>query len=308
MTTRIRQITDHERLFIGQKMMLLRHFELYPTGILSEVMDTWDLWQVLTELLPDPEIKAAILARDGKLVIRPDSGDPVDIICGRLKPMDKSAIDDEIGDILVDGVYYKDNGFTNSHRWEPGHVINKNPDPADVGVVELLWDIFGGKINEYGYKELDPHIGAIYGDSITIDRADEICKRLKAKGFASTNIVFGVGSYTYQYNTRDTFGFAVKATYGELRKYNTEAGYHDEFVTEAREIWKDPITDDGTKKSAKGLLFVGKNPDGTLYLKDQASWDEYTSYDNLLQPVFRDGVLLIHTSFDQIRERVAQGL
>lgn len=182
MTTRIRQITDHEKLFIGQKMMLLRHFELYPTGILSEVMDTWDLWQVLTELLPDPEIKAAILARDGKLVIRPDSGDPVDIICGY----------NSYTTIKPESYFEK--------------FKNQMPSEAeDKGVIELLWDIFGGTINEQGYKVLDPHIGAIYGDSITLERAQEICERLKAKGFASTNIVFGVGltkwpRYTEMYN------------------------------------------------------------------------------------------------------------
>lgn len=80
-------------------------------------------------------------------------------------------------------------------------------EPEDKGVIELLWDTFGGTINSKGYKELDPHIGAIYGDSITLDRAEQICNRLEKKGFASTNIVYGIGSYTYTYNTRDTEGW-----------------------------------------------------------------------------------------------------
>src|SRR5690606_2966258 len=108
---------------------------------------------------------------------------------------------------------------------------------------ELLWDTFGGTVNAKGYKELIPQIGAIYGDSITIDRATQICERLKEKGFASTNVVLGIGSYTYQYNTRDTFGFAMKTTYGEVDSVG-------------REIFKDPVTDDGTKKSAKGLIKI----------------------------------------------------
>jgi len=175
MTKRIRAINDKERLFIGQKMMLLRHLEIYPKGILSEVMDTWDLWQVLTELLPDPEVKNAILKREGKLVIRPDSGNPVDIICG---------LQLQVGEYGLEK--YKNN-------------------PAVKGVIELLWDVFGGTVNEQGYKVLDPHIGAIYGDSITLDRAEQICERLKAKGFASTNIVLGIGLtkwpfYTEMYN------------------------------------------------------------------------------------------------------------
>ena len=176
--------------------------DVYPGGIVSVVSDTWDLWKVLTEYLPS--LKEEILARDGKLVIRPDSGDPVKIICG-----DPEASDNNVR----------------------------------KGVVELLWDIFGGHTNSKGYRELDSHVGAIYGDSITLDRAEQICGNLKQKGFASTNVILGIGSFTYQYNTRDTFGFAMKATYGEVDG-------------EGREIFKDPITDDGTKKSARGLVKI----------------------------------------------------
>lgn len=88
--------------------------------------------------------------------------------------------------------------------------------PEELGVVEILWNVFGGTINSKGYRQLDPHIGCIYGDSITLLRAADICARLEARGFASTNVVFGIGSFTYTYNTRDTFGMAVKATYGEV--------------------------------------------------------------------------------------------
>lgn len=63
----------------------------------------------------------------------------------------------------------------------------------DIGLIEALWNIFGGTITPQGYKVLDGHIGAIYGDSITFERAKEICERLEAKGFASTNVVYGIG-------------------------------------------------------------------------------------------------------------------
>ena len=84
------------------------------------------------------------------------------------------------------------------------------------GAVECLWDIFGGTVTATGHKLLDSHVGLIYGDSITLDRANQILQRLEAKGFASANVVFGIGSYTYQYNTRDTFGFAMKATWAMI--------------------------------------------------------------------------------------------
>ncbi len=221
--------------------------EVYPNGIVSIVSDTWDLWKVLTTYLPN--LKEEVLARDGKVVIRPDSGDPVDIICGN------------------------PSGTSEEER---------------KGVIQLLWETFGGTTNEKGYKELDGHIGAIYGDSITLDRATQICERLKQSGFASTNVVLGIGSFTYQYNTRDTFGFAMKATYGEVDG-------------EGREIYKDPITDDGTKKSAKGLLKIIKQ-NGSYELIDQVGWKDEQQGE--LREVYRDGKLLVDDNLTAIRERI----
>jgi nicotinamide phosphoribosyltransferase len=255
--------TEHSVMCAGGKEDEVETFrrllDTYPTGILSVVSDTWDLWKVCTEHIVT--LKEEILARDGKLVIRPDSGDPVHILCG-------------VGyDVHINPLR------TN----RPDYSIEERK-----GVIELLWDVFGGTVNEQGYKVLDAHIGAIYGDSITIDRADEICARLEAKGFASTNVVLGIGSFTYQYNTRDTFGFAMKATYVEVEG-------------EGREIFKDPITDDGTKKSATGLLSV-HNHDGEYVLVDRCTWEgeEVSS----LQTIYKNGEFHNTTTLSEIRERL----
>jgi nicotinamide phosphoribosyltransferase len=253
--------TEHSVMCAGSKEDEIGTFrnlmETYPTGILSIVSDTWDLWKVCTEHIVT--LKEEILARDGKLVIRPDSGDPVEIICGK--------------------------------RWnDEQNPYDENVDAAEKGVIELLWDVFGGTINEQGYKVLDPHIGAIYGDSITIDRAKQIFERLEAKGFASTNIVLGVGSFTYQYNTRDTFGFAMKATYVEVNG-------------EGREIFKDPITDDGTKKSATGLLSIYKNPiDQEYKLVDKCNWA--TEEAGELKCIYLNGQFYNETTLEKIRENL----
>jgi nicotinamide phosphoribosyltransferase len=117
---------------------------------------------------------------------------------------------------------------------------------------------------------------------------------LKRKGFASYNVVLGIGSYTYEYVTRDTFGFAMKATYGEVDGVG-------------RDIFKDPKTDDGTKKSAKGLMQVYRNPaTGKLALKDQCSWEEEAQGE--LKSVFRDGKLLVDWTLAEIRQRVRENL
>lgn len=248
--------TEHSVMCMGTTQGEFETFkrlvcDVYPKGIVSIVSDTWDLWRVLIDYLP--RLKDEILGREGKVVIRPDSGNPADIICGNPE------------------------GRTDAEK---------------KGVIELLWDVFGGQVNSKGYKELAPQIGAIYGDSITVARATEICEKLKKKGFASTNIVMGIGSYTYQYNTRDTFGFAMKATYGEVNG-------------QGREIFKDPVTDDGTKKSAKGLMKIeGKN--GNYTLVDSISWQEEQQGE--LREVFRDGQLLIDHTLADVRERVKQAL
>ena len=266
--------TEHSVMCAGGKEDEIETFrrllKTYPTGILSVVSDTWDLWKVCTEHVVT--LKEEILARDGKLVIRPDSGDPVDILCGFIK--------NENGDILNSDEEIKNGG---SYYRTP-----KNT-PQEKGVIELLWDVFGGTINEQGYKVLDPHIGAIYGDSNTIDRSNEICSRLESKGFASTNVVLGIGSFTYQYNTRDTFGFAMKATYVEVNG-------------EGREIFKDPITDDGTKKSATGLLSVIYDDNNEYKLIDKVDWA--TTNDGALQPIYEDGMFYNLTTLDEIRMRL----
>ncbi|MDG1333827.1 MAG: nicotinate phosphoribosyltransferase [Crocinitomicaceae bacterium] len=249
--------TEHSVMCAGTKDDEIGTFrelmKTYPAGILSVVSDTWDLWKVLTEYLP--KIKEEILGRDGKLVIRPDSGDPVDIICGENRNLGGST-------------------------------------PQEKGVVELLWDLFGGSTNEQGFKVLDEHIGAIYGDSITTERAENICQRLADKGFATTNVVLGIGSFTYQFNTRDTFGFAMKATSVVVDG-------------ERREIFKDPITDDGVKKSAKGLVRVDLK-DGEYMLVDQVTEQEEEQGE--LKLIYEDGRFENQTNLQEIRDRVNNNL
>lgn len=254
--------TEHSVMCAGTKDdeigTFRRLLQIYPTGILSVVSDTWDLWRVLTDYLP--KLKEEIVSRNGKLVIRPDSGDPVDIICGT-------------------GL------MASNHPEHEGSWSGVEKLPSEKGLIELLWETFGGLVNEQGYKVLHSSIGAIYGDAITPERAESICKKLAAKGFASTNIVFGIGSFTYQYNTRDTFGFAMKAT-------------HCIVNGEPRNIFKEPITDDGTKKSAKGLLHVTKE----LKLIDECSIEMEGR--GALQTIFKDGSFTNLANFNEIKQRI----
>lgn len=281
----------------------------FPTGIVSYVADSFDFWAVLTEILP--ALKDVILSREasnvapGKLVIRPDSGDPVKVVCGLdYTSYDKAledwsawydSVDPEFSyDVLEkDGKFYRfiidcDYGYDNEPYNRSTTLTQEVPAWEVKGAVEVLWETFGGTETEKGYKMLDSHIGLIYGDSITTKRAEEILRRLADKGFASGNIVFGVGSYTYQCNTRDTMGIAVKATYTMVNG-------------EGIEIFKDPKTD-SNKKSAKGLLSVLKGEDCEFYLKDCCSTEE--EREGYLQTIFQDGEWILRASLEEIRGRL----
>ena len=205
-----------------------------------------------------PEIKDDVLAHDGCLAIRGDSGDPVDVV---------------------------------------------------TETVFRLWAIFGGTVNSKGYKVLNPHVKALYGDSITPQRCEEIYQILMEHGFAINNVSLGVGSFsmqcletmdgdskTYAPYTRDTFGIAVKATYAE--------DYDGKPIT----IFKNPKTDNGHfKKSQCGCCCVHQNlPSGEYTYIDGLTWEQ-AQEDNELKPVFKNGKLLRVFTLDEVRHNLHGG-
>jgi nicotinamide phosphoribosyltransferase len=297
-------VENPDYLAIAECLNLRDWLKKFPIGILSVVSDTMDLWKLITHVLP--RLKDLILGREGKLVIRPDSGDPVDIVCGEHK----------VGKLNYDqsGRAYPDNPEIgeNWHRtvWKNKdkyyHLVGLplhaewdeiTPEPKHKGVVELLWDIFGGETTSTGYKRLDSHIGVIYGDSINLERQLAIYSRLEAKGFASTNIVVGVGSFTYVMLTRDSAGYAAKGAWFEILENDQRLPF---------DIYKDPITDDGTKKSLKGFCSVrqdiGAHGKSEIYVKTQCTEEEENS--GLLQVIYEDGKFYNQTTLEEIRKNL----
>ena len=250
----------------------------YPAGMVSLVSDSFDYWNVITVIAKD--LKEAILARkpnalgQSRVVFRPDSGDPVRILAG---------YDEQELARNADGTLRMQDG-----KYVVAATHETITEAEYKGSVQCLWDIYGGTLTDKGYKMLNDKVGLIYGDSISLPRAFEIMRRLAAKGFASSNVVFGIGSYTYNMLSRDTFGWAMKAIYAEVG---------DEPV----DIYKDPATDDGTKKSARGLLRVEREG-GAYVLYEQQTLEQFDAGE--LKPVFRDGELLVTTTLAEIRERL----
>ena len=236
----------------GDEITLLRRLltEIYPNTSFSAVLDSYDYWNVVDNILP--QLKPEIMAHNGCMLIRGDSGDCVDVV---------------------------------------------------TKTVFKLWDQFGGTINSKGYKVLDPHVKAIYGDSITIQRCEEIYRILTENGFACSNVTLGVGSFSFQCIeedgmlkpfTRDTFSSCIKATYCEINNVPYP-------------IFKNP-KDGGFKKSQKGCCVVFEDDDGELVYKDELTWAQAKSDNrNLLQTVFKNGKLTKEQSLFEIRQRLHGG-
>lgn len=308
---------------IAEVMFLYELMLRFPTGILSYVTDSFDFWAMISKGLP--YLKDVILRREGngitpgKLVIRPDTGDPVEVVCGMnpvkgkdgkavefesIEDVYKKSFDLELYDlnnfdcVKIDGMFYA------VEQSDYGPSVDQDtvyPYEVVAGAIRTLYKIFGGNLTSTGHQMLNEHIGLIYGDSITTQRCLAILERLEDQGYASGNVVFGVGSFTYQCVTRDTFGFAVKAT-------------HTVVNGKPISIFKDPKTD-SKKKSAKGLLYVvpealfSNSGDligyGDLILNDDVSTQTESSDHNFLIRRFYNGQFFNMTTIDEIRSRLA---
>lgn len=273
-------------------------FKAAPTGILSHVSDSFDFWKFVSEGLP--MLKEDILNREGKFVIRPDSGDPVDVLCGLSI---KHSVD-KISDITIrlnnskDVYYIKSSdkyvsvSCGGTYDTMDDIIVTKEYSHAEAkGLIECLGELFGTTQSPTGLKLLHENIGAIYGDSITLERQDQIISRLGAKGYAGL-VVLGVGSYSYQYVTRDNHGSAVKSTFASGSMIG------------AVDVCKDPKTD-SKKKSAKGLLRI-ELENGTYVQYDQQTHEQEDTGE--LKTVFLDGKLVYETSLQEIRQRVKDSI
>ncbi len=229
----------------GDEITLLRRLltEIYPNTSFSAVLDSYDYWNIIDNVLP--QLKPEIMAHNGCMLMRGDSGDCVEVV---------------------------------------------------TKTVFKLWDEFGGTVNSKGYKVLDPHVKAIYGDSITVQRCEEIYRILEESGFACSNVALGVGSFSFQCIeedgvlkpfTRDTFSSCIKATYCEIDG-------------KPFPIFKNP-KEGGFKKSQKGCCIVTKDENGKYIFTDGHNWDEACEAENLLVPVFKDGKILKEQSLKEIR-------
>lgn len=316
--------------------------DVYKDVSFSIVSDSYDYWNIIENVVP--ELKEDILNHEGFCGFRDDSGDPVESLCGIphiilneeqnsfLKKLSESvslacAID-TLGEKYYDlfsqyknsknknkNIYIETDlyagvvelSFGASHFCSAAVLkpLYREKTIQECGTVEALYNIFNGEMNSKGYISLNSKVKAIYGDSITIARAEEIYKRLAEKGFASDCVSLGAGSFSMQCMeenrkfkpfTRDTFSIAIKTTHMVL-----DDG-------EEKFIFKDPKG--GNKKSQKGLCCVFRNHnnkivyDEGLTKKEQQLAEDLLTSRNLFLRYFENGKIFNSQSLEEIRDRL----
>ncbi len=209
---------------------MLRQFAK-PNSLVAVVSDSYDIFNAVSKIWGE-DLKEEVIDSGATVIIRPDSGEPKEIV---------------------------------------------------VEVLKRLYEKFGGEINSKGYIELHPAVRVIQGDGIEESSIKEILENMKAHKFSAVNIAFGMGGALLQHANRDTLSFAMKASAIQIDG-------------KWRDVYKDPITDSG-KRSKKGRLAVQKDDLKTVRIEDLKG-------QNLMQPIFKNGKLLIDLNFDEVKKNL----
>lgn len=311
----------------NEDTFMIRLFkELETEGNVSVVSDSYDYWNRVKVICdPESEVHKAILNRNGTVYVRGDSGDPVAIIAGTNK---YRLINDlhEIGDMMDEmdimgaagswffKLYQGDNKPFVYYRVDKEFgkpckpAIEVIPDIEDIGTIEAMFNGFGGHRNSKGFIILDNHVRGIYGDSITPMKADRMYGTLEVGGYAANNVALGAGSFSMQAweeldkntgkmvlkpHTRDTFGIAFKATYCEVdgKPY---------------QVFKQPKTDTGFKRSQRGMVVVYRDENGDLRAMDHLNKKEFMENldKNIMRPIFENGKMVYVDNIREIRSRL----
>lgn len=364
-------MTSHACLDGGDEIPTFKYlFNLYKNVSFAAVCDSYDFWNVLTNILPNNFMKE--IDERGKrgvfIGVRHDSAEPVDALCGTVPVMNPNNVlgVKEVPSGMVDGdeklyaisitleemerirslnvcgkvaigeedLVYQINtingdGFLrhitdegNEIGWAVATSLNRPRTWEEKGMVETMYEIFGGNINSKGFKVLNPGIKAVYGDSITITRAKKIYERLAAKGFAANNVSLGVGSFSFQGLenedgtlspfTRDTFSIACKTTHSKyIKRQWYDDGYEGDIwhcnVEEAeRFVYKDPANF-SQKKSQRGLCQIYFDENGELTYKDEMYEKDLVGKNSALITYFKNGEEF-KQNFEEIRNTVTENL
>lgn len=220
----------------GELRFMRRFMQDNPSGIIACVSDSYDLMRAVRDYWGS-ELREAVLARDGVLVVRPDSGDPMQIV----------------------------------------------PD-----VIETLMEKFGYSLTPNGFRILPDQLRVIQGDGVDKQSIVRIMDRMIERKLAIGNIAFGMGGGLLQKLDRDTFSYSMKTS-----AIRVNGAWRD--------VFKDPVTANGSKTSKKGRLGVLHTDSGRFVTRPLES---IPPGQDALKTVFRNGEIVTHQSFADIRKRV----
>jgi nicotinamide phosphoribosyltransferase len=226
--------TEAYRNFV-QKYLIDRQVAPGTPKIAACVSDSFDLFHVVENVWCG-ELLDMVRGSGGKLVIRPDSGDPASV---------------------------------------------------NVKCLQIMERKVGMRTNTKGYKVLPPYLGLLQGDGINDESIGEILHAVKARGYSTSNIAFGMGGGLLQQLDRDTQRFAFKCA-AALR----DGAWVD--------VSKDPVTDKGKRSKMGHLALVHE---GGVFSTTRAP-----RKDDLLVPVYEDGRILRNYTLDEVRAAAAGSL
>jgi nicotinamide phosphoribosyltransferase len=252
----------------------MRMLDTYPSGIVSIVSDTYNIWKVMTEYTSI--LKDKILSRDGKVVFRPDSGNAEFIICGDPEKDPQS--------------------------------------PEGKGCIKLLDEMFGSTINARGFKELNPKVGLIYGDGMYLERYKTVLERLTKMGYASSNLVIGIGGILRNHSRdtlgfavkatkvrvlnrelsimKDPITDHGKKSHTGYMGVYKQQGFYENGLYVGPNDFTYITKQDVTLEQEQSNHFVLPSDTGVVCVKNQ------------LSTVFKDGIVYSNETIDSIRKRV----
>lgn len=190
---------------------------------------------------------------------------------------------DQYGTTFKDQILARDGKFV--VRPDSPRFKGERPEAQIIFILQKLSSYFGHTVNSKGYKVLNPKIGVLYGDGLSIKDIAYCIMELKLKGWAAESCVYGMGGGLLQKHDRDTQRNAFKSS---AQKRNGQ--WHD--------VWKKPL--DESKASKKGRLKLIKGEKG--YVTVPITCEDAEAHDDQLVTVFSNGVLTKDYSWSEVLE------
>ncbi len=164
-------------------------------------------------------------------------------------------------------------------------------------VLEILFEKFGYTTNELGFRLLPDQIRVLQSDGVNYDSIIQIYDMMLNNNMSAECLVLGMGGKLLQAQIdRDVQNFAIKACHAIID------GKEYDVIKSPVEMDKNGEIHTSFKKSKAGNMKLVKTNDGGYYTITSSEEGFNEAKDELIT-IFKDGVLLVDYSIEEIRER-----